>query len=349
MTSDTTPKPSSTPRPRTRGFIRRGTSSGEDSSPSPEVPVVVLRVQILSCYDSEANDRKGFSDPFVIVSLLGKQFQTPVSKHNFNPVFAPKDATFDFPIYTSLMRKLGTLEFAVRDKDVIRSNHLGLYALPIDQWFEGTAFAFDDPNNQPFFVVLNSLSTVRGTMCIKVGFIHPINSMSPLDFRRIYSALITTDKDYIGIVVLEICGAKDLPKWPHSWDMDPFVQVSIGNEVTGATPVIKHSLNPAWNEQLLIHVHGKELLPLIRLTVFSRNKFTSNDYVGEAEINIASLVERAPKKDPKTGLYPDSLPDMPELNLPLTKNPKRTYKSTPTITFRAVYRPYDALGQHKGR
>ncbi len=59
--------------------------------------------------------------------------------------------------------------------------------------------------------------------------------------------------------MLEICGAKDLPKWPNSelssntaspltgsqvarigWDMDPFVEVSIGNKIVGTTPVIQH-------------------------------------------------------------------------------------------------------------
>jgi len=84
----------------------------------------------------------------VVVSVLGKHFQTPVCKRNLNPVYEPKDATFDFPIYTSLVHKLGTLEFVVWDKDMIKNDHLGGHSLPIDQWSKGTAFAFDDPDNQ---------------------------------------------------------------------------------------------------------------------------------------------------------------------------------------------------------
>jgi len=49
----------------------------------------------------------------VIISGLGKRFQTPVCKRNLNPVYGPKDTSFDFPIYASLVHKLGTLKFVV--------------------------------------------------------------------------------------------------------------------------------------------------------------------------------------------------------------------------------------------
>ncbi|KAI9439628.1 C2 domain-containing protein [Lactarius indigo] len=305
-------------------------------TPYPGEAPVILRVQILSCHDLEAKDSNGLSDPYVVVSGLGRQFQTPVCERNLNPDYEPKDATFDFPVYKPLVHKLGTLKFVVWDKDKICDDYLGECALPVDRWFEKPPFDFNDPKNQPFSVDLISSrrTKVHGTMSIKSGFVQPPDFKSLLDFGQIYEALITKD-DHVGIVVLEISGAKDLPKWPNmihiGWDMDPFVQVSIENKVAGATPVIKHSLNPVWNEQLFIH-----------------DKFTFDDRVGEAEIDIASLVEKAPKKDPKTGRYPDYLPAMPESNLPLKTNPKRTYKITPTITFRANYRPYGTLGQQKG-
>jgi len=167
-----------------------------------------------------------------------------VCKRNLNPVYEPKDATFDFPIYTSQMHNLGTLEFVVWDKDMIGKDFLGEYALPVNQWFQGTAFAFNDPNNQvrhfitedksrdftpspqPVFVDLVSshpTTTVRGTMRIKVGFVYPPNSTGLPDFGKIYNALMNAvlagpvaDRDHVGIVRLEICSAKDLPGWPNS-------------------------------------------------------------------------------------------------------------------------------------
>ena len=85
---------------------------------------------------------------FVSVSVLGARFQTPVCKRTLSPVFTAKDATFDFPIYPSLSEKLGALEFVVWDKDVLRKEYLGEFALPLDEWFRGNAFDFEDLNNQ---------------------------------------------------------------------------------------------------------------------------------------------------------------------------------------------------------
>lgn len=134
-----------------------------------EAPVAVLRVQILSCQNLEAKDRNGYSDPcvslssypplrdrvayshpysFITVSVLSTRFQTPVCKRTLNPVYAAKDATFDFPIHMSLADKLGVLEFVVWDKDMLKKEYMGEHALQLDEWIKGTAFAFGDPDNQ---------------------------------------------------------------------------------------------------------------------------------------------------------------------------------------------------------
>lgn len=340
-------KPSRIAQSRTRVFVSRGS----DSYPG-EAPVATLRVQILSCHNLEARNRSGYHDPFVIVSGLGKRFQTPVCKRNLNPFYDSKDATFDFPVYTSLVHKLGTLEFAVWNHDVIINDDLGVYALPVGQWFKGTAFAFNDRNNQPYFVHLVSshpTTTVRGTMRIKVGFVPLPNSAGPPDFGKTHNALINpvlappvACKDHVGIVVLDIGSAKNLPDWPNmtftGWDMDPFVKVSIGNEAVGTTRIIQHSRNPVWDELLLFHVREHDLSLPLRLAVFDHDTFTPDDYVGAAEINIATL---------NTGRH-SALLAMHEFDLPLTKNPKRSYRCTPSITFRADYQSYDTLRRQVG-
>jgi phosphatidylserine decarboxylase len=84
----------------------------------------------------------------VSVAVLNTRFQTPISKRNISPVFAQKDSTFDFPIYLSLADKLGAVEFVVWNKDGLRKEYMGEHALPLDEWFKGNAFAFDDPDNQ---------------------------------------------------------------------------------------------------------------------------------------------------------------------------------------------------------
>ncbi|KAH9013832.1 C2 domain-containing protein [Lactarius pseudohatsudake] len=331
-TAPTAPKPSTSIWRLHIPTLRRGTSR-DSSSPNPG-GTVVLRVQVLSCKDLEAKDRNGKSDPFVTVSLLGKQFQTPVCKRDLNPKYEPKDATFDFLIYMSLAHELGTLKLVVWDKDLIRNDHLGEYSLPVDQWIKGTAFAFDHPNNEPILVRLKS--SLRGTMLIKVGFVHPPDSTSQADFGNTYKTLIAKN-DYlkVGLVTVEICSLKDLPKWRNmtrtGFDMDPFVEVSIGEQVK-RTSVKQHTLNPDWDEQLSFHVRQDDLSPLsIRLAVFDQDKITSNDYVGEVEITIPA--ENSTMCDFERPLAP-------------VKKPRHPYgHSNPTITFRANYRPKDVPGQ----
>ncbi|KAI9439596.1 C2 domain-containing protein [Lactarius indigo] len=343
-TTETVLEPTRTAKP-TRIF-GRGTN-GDSSSPNPgETPVVTLRVQVLSCQDLEAKDSNGKSDPYVVVSLMGKKSKTPVCKRNLNPVYKPKDATFDFPIYKSLVNKLGTLEFNVWDKDTFgKDDFLGNYALPVDQWFNGTASSFNVPDNQDFPV--NLKSSPHGTIRIKVGFVPP-NSMSQLDLENIYNDLKSAaqvlapsaaDKDHIGTVMLDIISAKDLPKWPNmtrlGWDMDPFVQVSIG-EWAQRTTVISHKRNPVWDERLSFRVGKHDLSLVIQIAVFDRDKVTRNDYVGGAEITIATLVERAAKKGLNAGLWHDDLPTIDDFELPLTPPEKsgRVYETVPTIFLR---------------
>ncbi|KAH8991199.1 C2 domain-containing protein [Lactarius akahatsu] len=323
-------------------ILSRGSSrDSSESSPSPgETPVVYLRVQVISCQDLEAKDRNGYSDPFVIVSLLAERFQTPVRESNLNPVY-DKDATFDFPIYMSLVHKLGTLDFVVWDKDRIRNDYMGEYSLPVDRWIEGTAFAFDDPDNEPFSVgLISSRSTkpVPGSMLIKVGFVRSPGSTRQVDFEKTYNALIANNNHVkVGVVMVEICGAKDLPKWRTvtltGYDMDPFVEVSIGEEVQRTT-VINHTRNPDWNEHLFFHVGQDDLSLPIRLTVFDRDKFTADDYVGEAEIFIDTLIKKA---DLNTWPYPADLSTLSEFKAPLNpvKKQGRVYNPAPTITFRS--------------
>ena len=84
-------------------------------------------------------------------SALNSRQQTPVAKRTVNPVYNPKDATFDFSIYLSLADQLGVLELIIWDKDM--QEYLGEVALPLKDWFadkhsgKARAFGFDQPGN----------------------------------------------------------------------------------------------------------------------------------------------------------------------------------------------------------
>ena len=120
--------------------------------------------------------------------------------------------------------------------------------------------------------------------------------------------------------------------------MDPFVVVSFSKKVF-RTRVIRHSLNPQWDEKMLFHVRRYESAFKVQLTVCDWDKLSSNDHVGDASFDIAQLVADAPKKDEATGLYPTEISGerkMIEYTLPLQTGKEMPWeaKHNPTISFR---------------
>ncbi|KZT23286.1 hypothetical protein NEOLEDRAFT_1180161 [Neolentinus lepideus HHB14362 ss-1] len=159
--------------------------------------------------------------------------------------------------------------------------------------------------------------------------------------------------DIVGIVMLEIQSATDLPRLKNmtrtGWDMDPFVVISFGKKVF-RTRVIRHSRSPVWDEKLLFHVRRYETSFNIQLTVLDWDKLSSNDHVGDASFNVSQLLADVPEKDPETGLYTDNSngdTGMKEFQLPLSTAKEMPWEGrhNPTITFKARYQPYDALRQ----
>ena len=98
-----------------------------------------------------------FSPRFVVVSVLNKKSTTPVSKRTAQPVYAPEDATFDFPIYLSLADYLGVVELVVWDKQTLTKEYLGEVSIPLEEWFcykdkdgkdKEKIYGFDQPGNE---------------------------------------------------------------------------------------------------------------------------------------------------------------------------------------------------------
>ncbi|KAF8339845.1 phosphatidylserine decarboxylase-domain-containing protein [Cantharellus anzutake] len=508
-------------------------------SPLPgEEPLVTLRVQIVGCHDLIARDRSGTSDPFVVVSLGNKRFQTPVLKKTLNPSYDAKDATFNFPIFLSLADTISSLEIVVWDKDMLTKDYLGEVALSIEDWFPDGSYDFENENKLPLALNLISSRTkvnAQGTIHIRIGFVkaptsHPMDSFddiytniiqnklnsaptilsapptrgigtvryrkhtleavtgedvseleddglssdtefeesdnepapppapsavrsgtdsqslstpeptklvpprSPSLFPRLLSSTsiksgkkekekegstdstvisgsesssgagtpggaagtdvktakpatpsrtstndtaatssgkkikapkfkqrskgnkgyeLSADSDIVGIVMLEIAGAEDLPKIKNMtrlvWDMDPFVVISFGKKVF-RTRVIRHSLNPQWEEKLLFHVRRYETSYDVQFAVLDWDKLSGNDHVGEVSIPLAEISADAPRPDSATGLYAEGdeqQEKMKSFTLPLTTQKDKSWEArhSPTITFRAKYQPYDALRQ----
>ena len=119
--------------------------------------------------------------------------------------------------------------------------------------------------------------------------------------------------------------------------MDPFVVISFGKKVF-RTRVIRHALNPVWDEKLIFHVRRYESNFKVQLTVLDWDKLSSNDHVGDASFEVGELLKNAPSKDEKTGLYPNNVAissnDMKEFKLSLATAKEMPWESkhSPVLT-----------------
>ena len=138
-----------------------------------------------------------------------------VCKRTFNLVYGPKDTTFEFPIYESLEYRISPssvyLKLTVLDKGLFGKDLLGKIELSAKQWFNSTAIAFEDPHNkvypftveirfgilttasQPIHIPFHSHLIHEWSICIKVGFVHPPNSMTQLNFSEFFNRLVNSE------------------------------------------------------------------------------------------------------------------------------------------------------------
>ncbi|PQE30375.1 phosphatidylserine decarboxylase protein [Rutstroemia sp. NJR-2017a WRK4] len=129
--------------------------------------------------------------------------------------------------------------------------------------------------------------------------------------------------DVVGIVFLEISKITDLPPERNvtrtSFDMDPFVVASLGKK-TYRTRVIRHNLNPIFNEKMIFQVLRHEQTYSLSFTVIDRDKLSGNDFVASTALPVTEITDTAPEADPETGLYAlRDPPDVSTLSQPSSK------------------------------
>ncbi|XP_031252018.1 probable ADP-ribosylation factor GTPase-activating protein AGD11 isoform X2 [Pistacia vera] len=71
---------------------------------------------------------------------------------------------------------------------------------------------------------------------------------------------------------------------------DPYVVLVLGQQ-TVRTRVIKNNLNPIWNERLMLSI--PENIPPLKVFVYDKDKFSFDDFMGEAEVDIQPLLAAA--------------------------------------------------------
>jgi phosphatidylserine decarboxylase len=141
------------------------------------------------------------------------------------------------------------------------------------------------------------------------------------------------ESEVVGIVFLEIGKITDLPPERNmtrtSFDMDPFVVASLGKK-TYRTRVIRHNLNPVFNEKMIFQVLRHELGYSLSFTVIDRDKLSGNDFIASVTVPLKDITDTAPEASPETGLYalkepPDASAFPPQQNrsrfkLPLSRS-----------------------------
>jgi phosphatidylserine decarboxylase len=107
------------------------------------------------------------------------------------------------------------------------------------------------------------------------------------------------------------------------FDMDPFVVTSLGRKVS-RTKVIRHNLNPVYNEKIVFQVMRHEQNYTVNFSVVDRDKLSGNDFVASTTFPVQKMIAAAPEEDPETGLY--KLYDPPEYSPPPTKENKPRFR-----------------------
>ncbi|KAF4554881.1 Phosphatidylserine decarboxylase-like protein 3 [Elsinoe fawcettii] len=112
--------------------------------------------------------------------------------------------------------------------------------------------------------------------------------------------------DTAGVLFLEVHKVTDLPPERNmtrtSFDVDPFVISSLGKK-TYRTRVIRHNLNPVFEEKLVFQVLRHEVNYSLHFTVMDRDKLSGNDFIGNVDLPLEKIMAAQPEADPVTGLY----------------------------------------------
>ena len=155
---------------------------------------------------------------FVVVSLLGNEFKTPVYKRTLNPEYAQKDATFEFPIFMSLVNGVDgldalNLKFTVWDKDLIGKDFLGKKVLPVNEWFKDTAFAFDDQRNQACPIIIEIRFGIYNL------FLSPMTLSSFLQAQQQYVMALCVSKSALSTILTRVSSISGTftTRWPTAY------------------------------------------------------------------------------------------------------------------------------------
>ena len=136
---------------------------------------------------------------------------------------------------------------------------------------------------------------IRGILdnIIKRGFVWPNRFSAWLDLDSLKNL---RDQTYSlqrpsGVLVVDVFRGRDLMKKDLGGKSDPYVNVAIGQNIQSfKDKYVANTVNPDWNYQALFAVEEPSGHSL-SLEVFDYDAGTEDDFMGQVEVSVKSLVE----------------------------------------------------------
>lgn len=91
------------------------------------------------------------------------------------------------------------------------------------------------------------------------------------------------EQEFVGILVIKVLGAQNLEKSDFIGKSDPYVMLTVGRQ-TVLTKVCHNTLNPKWDETLLLSWDGSSSL---LVQVMDHDRFKSHDALGTTTVSFA--------------------------------------------------------------
>uniref|UniRef100_A0ACD5TAG0 Uncharacterized protein n=1 Tax=Avena sativa TaxID=4498 RepID=A0ACD5TAG0_AVESA len=95
--------------------------------------------------------------------------------------------------------------------------------------------------------------------------------------------------EFVGLIKVDIVRGINLAV-RDVMSSDPYVMIMLGHQ-SMKTKVIKNTLNPIWNERLMLSIPHP--VPPLKVHVFDKDTFSADDRMGEAEVDIQPLISAA--------------------------------------------------------
>ncbi|KAG2162241.1 hypothetical protein JADG_001980 [Aureobasidium aubasidani] len=293
---------------------------------------LVLRVQVLEGRNLAPKDKNGTSDPYLVITLGDAREATSVIDKTLNPKW---NQTFDLPISgisSLLLEGPKWYKLESRKSGRKKSNASGEVLLKFSVFDPINPSATAQQTLQKFYGVVALEDPAEGDEDLdelaragdsvdedEDGDEDDSGSPEQTEKRKKRHRLArlkrkTKLKAYefngmsavAGVLFVEIQKVTDLPPERNmtrtSFDMDPFVVSSLGKK-TYRTRVVRHNLNPVFEEKLVFQVLRHEVNYSLNLTVIDRDKLSGNDFVGAATFSLERARAVQPEADPETGLY----------------------------------------------